>query len=194
MSTAKRRKVFSLLDQSLLGALLLLVIALLALAVVQPVRAGEIIPQIGMTRAINGSDQAKASYGLAIRGNIAPALQAEIAGSYRKEPAFAGAMDVVQWPVTASLWVRPLPLLYAGGGAGWYHTTLDYKDSTIPSSTSEKFGTHLGGGIEIPVVPGAMALDVNGRYVYLGDQTTALPVSKWKANYWTTNFGLALHF
>jgi len=194
MSTAQRRKVFSWLDHTVLGALLLLAAALLVMAAVQPVRAAEIIPQIGMTRSIDGGDEAKSAYGLAVRGDLAPMLQAEIGGSYRKEPQFAGAMDVVQWPVTASLWVRPLPAIYAGGGAGWYHTTLQYADHALPSTTTEKFGAHLGGGIELPVVPRVASLDLSGRYVYLGSQTTELPLDRWKASFWTTTAGLALHF
>lgn len=195
MRTRSRTAVPETLDHLLLGGLLLLAVLFMALAAVQPVRAGELIPQVGMSRSLDpGTTQAKASYGLALRGDIVPMLQAEIAGAYRKEPAIAGAASVVQWPVTTSLWLRPIGALYAGGGVGWYHTTLEYSGNALPNRTTEKFGAHLGGGLDLPLVPGTVSLDLNGRYVYLGDQTTDLPPRKWKANYWTTTAGLALHF
>jgi hypothetical protein len=194
MNVVQSRRTFTALDHMILGGLLLLSVLLLLLAAVQPVGAGELIPQVGMTKTIDGGDEAKASYGLALRGNIAPILMAEIAGSYRKEEILGGAANMVQWPVTASLWLRPIPALYAGGGAGWYHTTLDYTDESLHSTTTEKFGAHLGGGLEIPIVPSTVSVDLNGRYVYLGNQTTELPVNKWKANFWTTTAGLAIHF
>lgn len=194
MTAVQSRRMLTALDHVILGGLLLLTALLLVLGAVQPVGAGELIPQFGMTRQINGGNEAKASYGLALRGNLAPFLMAEIAGSYRKEPALAGAVQMVQWPVTTSLWLRPLPTFYAGGGVGWYHTTLQYTDPLLQNSTTEKFGAHAGGGFEIPLVPGVASIDLNGRYVYLGNQTSKLPPKDWKADYWTTTAGLAIHF
>jgi hypothetical protein len=194
MTLVLRRRMLSALDNVMMGGLLLLAVLLLALAAVQPVGAAEIIPQVGLTKALDGGDEAKASYGLAVRGDIAPFLKAEIAGSYRKEAVVAGTIDMVQWPVTASLWAHPLPTLYAGGGVGWYHTTLEYAGTALPNTTTEKFGAHLGGGFEIPLVPGVASLDLNGRYVYLGNQTSSLPPRDWKADYWSTTAGIALHF
>ena len=53
---------------------------------------------------------------------------------------------------------------------------------------------HLGGGLELPMVPGVASLDLNGRYVYLGDQKSDLPPNNFKADFWTTSLGVAFHF
>jgi hypothetical protein len=187
-------KLYAGLDLLLLGALLMLTLAMLAIAFITPARAGEIIPQIGLTGTPGSSDQAKSSYGLALRGRVLPSIDAEIAGGYRSEPVLNGAANMVQWPVTASLWARPFGGLYVGGGVGTYRTTLEYAGAPIPNTTTQKFGAHLGGGFEIPVVPGAVSVDLNARYVYLGNQTSALPPTQWKADFWTTTAGLAFHF
>src|SRR5690349_10554899 len=144
MTTAWKRKLVSLLDRSILAALVIAAAALGAALTVRPARSAEIVPSIGMTRSVNGSDQTKTSYGLALRQNIAPMLTAEIGGSYRKEDLYNGTTRETQWPVTASLWLRPVSALYAGGGVGWYHTTLSYPQApALAGSTTEKFGVHL---------------------------------------------------
>jgi len=194
MSTIRSCTIHSLLDPRKSGGLVLLAALCFTLAASSVARAAEIIPSVGITRAMNGDDESRASYGLALRGNVAPFLQAELGASYRKDPFGAGAVQVVQWPVTASLWVRPLAAIYAGGGVGWYQTTLEYANDAIPNSTSRKFGAHLGGGFDVPLVPSVLSLDLNGRYVYLGDQASELPPRNFKADYWTTTAGLAIHF
>jgi len=186
------RVVLRLLDRALVGALLLL--ALLLLGVNAARASGQIVPSVGLTHAVNGDDQTKISGGLAVRGTILPLLMGEIGASYRNDEFFGGSLDVRQWPVTASLYVTPIPALYAGGGVGWYHTTFDYAESTgIPNSTSEEFGVHLGGGLQIPVFPMA-SLDLGGRYVFMQDQEARLVPEKFDPDFWTTSIGLAFKF
>lgn len=169
---------------------------LAGLALVAPrAHAAEVIPSLGMTRTPTNGDDTQLSYGLAVRGNIAPMLAAEIGVGYRKDELLSGTVESTQWPVTASLWAKPLPMFYVGGGAGWYNTTLKYPQAPLlASETSQKFGVHLGGGISMPMVPGIASLDLNGRYVYLGDQASQLPPNNYKADFWTTSLGVALHF
>jgi len=158
-------------------------------------RAAEIIPSLGMTRTPNAGDDTKISYGLAVRAGIVPMLAAEIGLGYRKDVLFNGQVESTQWPVTASLWLKPMPMLYAGGGAGWYNTTLHYPHTpALASFTTQKFGVHLGGGVSLPILPGVASVDLNGRYVYLGDQKSDLPPNSFKADYWTTSLGVAFHF
>ena len=166
------------------------------LAITAPrAHAAEIIPSMGMTRTPTNGDDTRLSYGLAVRGNIAPMLAAEIGVGYRKDLLFNGQVESTQWPLTASLWLKPVPMLYAGGGAGWYNTTLHYPNSPLVSSlTTQKFGVHLGGGVSLPVIPGVASVDLNGRYVYLGNQKSDLPPNNFKADYWTTSLGVAFHF
>lgn len=191
MSVVSHKSVAARTHRFIAAALLLCAVAFAA----PQAKAAEIIPSMGMTRTPTNGDDTRISYGLAVRGNIAPMLAAEIGMSYRKDELFSGQVESTQWPVTASLWAKPMPMLYAGGGAGWYNTTLHYPGTpALASSTTQKFGVHLGGGLTIPMLPGVAALDLNGRYVYLGDQTSDLPPNNFKADYWTTSLGVAFHF
>ena len=180
------------IERSLLAALLA---SGLAIVLAPVARAVEVIPSLAMTRNPDAGDDTRISYGVAVRGNVAPMLQAEIGLGYRKDELFDGAVESTQWPLTASLWAKPVPMMYAGGGVGWYNTTLHYPNTpALASATSQKFGVHLGGGFNLPMVPGVASLDLNGRYVYLGDQKSDLPPNNFKADYWTTSLGVAFHF
>lgn len=187
-----QRVILSLLDRALIGALLLLALVLLG---VNAARAdGQIVPSVGLTRAVDGDNDAQISGGLAVRGTILPLLMGEIGASYRNDEFFGGDLDVRQWPVTASLYLTPVPAVYAGGGVGWYHTTFDYAEETgIPNSTEEEFGVHLGGGLQIPVAPMA-AVDLSGRYVFMQDQESQLIPETFDPDFWQTSIGLAIKF
>ena len=171
-------------------------VALALTALVSVARAAEIIPSIGMTRSARpgGDDRAQAYGGVALRGNLLPLLQSEIGVAYRDESRENGALKVRMWPVTASLWLTPLPSLYAGGGVGWYHTTLDY-NSALPltNETHQSFGVHVGGGLRVPFASAA-ALDLGGRYVFLRPQRSQLVPETFDPDYWTTTLGLAIRF
>jgi hypothetical protein len=155
----------------------------------------EIIPSIGITKAVHGGDNAQAQIygGLAVRAPVLPGLKVEVGAAYRSEKRDADALQVRMWPVTGSLWLQPLPILYAGGGVGWYHTTLDYAAPLESlSHTTEQFGVHLGGGLEVPLGPAA--LDLNGRYVFMKTQRSQLPPAEFDPDFWTTTLGLAIKF
>jgi opacity protein-like surface antigen len=182
----------SLLERALISAGLFLVMLLIG---VQLARAAEIIPSVGITRPVNSDDNtSKISGGLALRGDLVPFLMAEIGASYRSEDRFGGNLHVRQWPITASLWLKPVPMLYAGGGAGWYQTTLHYAESLqLSDETKQKFGVHLGGGMRLPLAP-MVGLDLNGRYVFLDNVDQKLTTEKFDPDFWTTSLGLAIKF
>ena len=192
MYAVTHNRVARMLERSLVAALLATGLAL----VMAPVaKAGEIIPSMGWTKVPDGNGQTAVSYGLALRGGIAPMLDAELGFSYHKSDLFAGQVEQTQWPLTASLWLKPMPMFYVGGGLGWYNTTLHYPNTpALASYTSQKTGVHLGGGITMPLVPAVASLDLNLRYVYLGAQTSDLPPQNFKADFWTTSLGVAFHF
>jgi opacity protein-like surface antigen len=181
------------------SALALLVFSLVALAIaiaIAPARshAAELVPSYGLTRAVDGGDQVKGMFGLALRGNLIPnVLQSEIGAGYRTEDMSNGAIHVRQWPITASLLLTPMNVVYADAGVGWYHTTYDYESDLIGDETVQKFGVHLGGGIKVPVAP-RVALDLGGRYVKLQDQESKLIPEKFNPSFWTLSMGLALKF
>jgi len=158
-------------------------------------RAAEIVPAVGLSRTVDGDNPSQAFASLALRGNLLPFLQTEVGVAYRSEQVIADQLNVRMWPITASLWVTPLPALYAGGGVGWYHTTLDYA-SNLPfnDQTRENFGVHLGGGLKVPLGSPAVAIDLGGRYVMLQPQESKLVPEHFDPDFWTTTIGLAIHF
>jgi hypothetical protein len=156
-------------------------------------RGAEIVPALGIQHGRDGGDS-KLYGSLALRGSLLPAVQTEIAVAYRNDSQPADQVQVRRWPVTGSLWLRPVPGLYAGGGVGWYHTTLDYAPAAlIPDRTREQFGVHLGGGVQVPVAPAA-SLDLGGRYVMLRNQSDRLVPVHFNPDFWVTSVGLAIHF
>jgi len=157
-------------------------------------RAGEIVPSIGLSRAVDG-EQTKSNLGLAIRGNLAgPMVQAELGASYRSEKRFNDDLTVKMIPITASILVRPIPTLHADVGAGWYHTKYEYAAALLlEDETKQEFGVHLGGGLQVPLAPRA-ALDLTGRYVFMKDQESKLVPTKFNPDFWTMSLGLALKF
>jgi hypothetical protein len=171
---------------------LLLGAALIASA--GPASAVEIIPSYGLTRSVD-SDDTESLLGLAVRGSLIPGvLQTEIGAQYRSESLYGGDLKTKQWPVTASLWLSPIPSLYAGAGVGWYQTSFDYEDDLgLEDHTEQEFGVHVGGGLRVPIVPQA-ALDLQGRYVFLQDQESQLIPESFDPNFWSLSLGLAIGF
>ena len=177
----------------LLIGTLLLVILVCASAGVS--RAVQFIPSIGYTKTTDSNvDSGKLSGGVALRASLLPFLSAEGGIAYRQESFSNDDLKVRMWPVTASLWLTPFPMLYAGGGLGWYRTTYDYR-STLPytDTTTDQIGVHLGGGLAVPLTPG-LALDLNGRYIFMQtDNSVQLP-SQFNPDFWSTTVGLAIKF
>lgn len=192
MTVTTRNHLMRVLDRAMIGALIFIAMVLVG---VQFTHAGEIVPSVGITRSVDSdNDEAKISGGLALRGNLGPFFMTEVGAMYRSEERFDGALKIRQWPITGSLWVTPIPAVYAGGGVGWYQTTFDY-DSTLPVSdeTTQEFGVHLGGGLKVPLAP-MVGLDLNGRYVFLGDVDNKISTQRIDPDFWTTSLGLAIKF
>ncbi|MGH7682244.1 MAG: outer membrane protein [Candidatus Eiseniibacteriota bacterium] len=167
--------------------------ALLLIAAASGARAVEIVPSVGLTRTVD-SDEANSNFGLALRGDIAgPVLQAELAASYRSQDYAGGDITARMVPVTASLLLRPIPMIHADAGAGWYHTKYEYPN--VPGSPSDEtiqqFGVHVGGGLEVPLAPKA-ALDLTGRYIFLENQESQLIPQSFDPDFWSMALGLAL--
>ncbi len=97
---------------------------------------------------------------LRLRGTI---VGVEGAIDYRKED-LGGDTDLKTWPVTASLMIYPLPVIYALGGLGWYNTTIDFPDASLfEDQTDSQLGYHLGAGVEFPV---ATTVNLTGDFRY----------------------------
>ena len=160
------------------------------------VHAGEVVPAIGITNSTEDSgDDVKLFGSLAVRGNIAQALKAEVGVMYRQQSYMSGDLTARMWPITASLYVTPTPQLYLGAGVGWYQTTLDYdEDLGIADDTSQDFGFHVGGGVQVPVAE-KISVDLGGRYTFMDNVETELnDLDNLNPDFWTTSLGLAFKF
>jgi len=189
MSDMKRRGFGA---RQLVGALLL---ATVACASAGSARAAvELIPSLGITKSTDGSaGDAQTSGGIAVRFPLVPFLKAEGGIGYRQESFGSEETKLRQWPITTSLWLTPIPMLYAGGGVGWYRTTIDYP-SSVPykDSTTLETGVHLGGGLNVPIAP-HLGLDFNGRYIFMQKDNNNIQVpTTFNPNFWTTSIGLAI--
>ena len=176
-----------------LVGILLLAILVSASANANP--ALQIIPSIGLAKSTdsNGGD-AKAFTGVALRAAILPFLSVEGGIAYRQQSYFNDDLVVRMWPVTASLWLNPVPMLYAGGGLGWYRTTYDYRSTlSLEDVTSNKVGVHLGGGVAVPLTP-ALGLDLNGRYVFMQKDDNLQFPTEFNPDFWGASVGLAIKF
>lgn len=187
----KAERVMGVLDRAMIGLALFLVLLLVG---VQLAHAAEIIPAVGLTRGVNDEGNSKVFGNLAFRAPLLPVLTTEIGVGYRTEDRFADQLKVSMIPVTASLWLTPIPALYAGGGVGWYNMRFDYADAVpLADETRQEFGVHLGGGVKVPLAP-SLALDLGGRYVMMREQDSHLVPEKFDPDFWTTTLGLAIKF
>ena len=158
-------------------------------------RAMELIPSIGMTKATDSNaGDAKFAGGVALRAPLLPFLKLEGGIAYRQDSYFGQSLKVRSWPVTASAWLTPFPVLYVGGGLGWYRTTYDYQSPiTLQSWTTDKIGVHLGGGLLVPLAP-RLGLDANGRYIFMQKNNDIHPPTSFNPDFWTASLGLAIQF
>jgi opacity protein-like surface antigen len=175
--------------RQLVGALLLATLATTSAGIA---RAAELIPSFGITKSTDtNAGDAQAFGGLALRAPVLPFLKLEGGIGYRQDSFANGDVTVRQWPVTASAWVQLLPMIYAGGGLGWYRTTTDYRNPILKDATGDKVGVHLGGGLEVPVAP-HLGLDLNGRYIFMQKDKNNIQVpTSFNPDFWTLSLGLA---
>lgn len=155
----------------------------------------EIVPMVGLSRSPDSDNDAEIFGSLAFRHRFAPILLTEIDISYRSEDYYEDQLHLRMWPITASLYLSPVPSIYAGAGVGFYNLTLDYEDNTevLEDQTSQEFGVHLGGGLQVPLAPSA-AIDLNGRYVFIQDQENDLVPDTFDPDFWATRVGVAFKF
>ena len=181
-----------LAERGLIGGLVFLALLFLGVSFA---RAAEIVPSIGVSAGSHGGDP-QFSTGLALRSTVIPFVKGELGVAYHRDSySMSGStLNSTTWPVTASVWFAPVPFVYAGGGAGWYHSTVSLAGAPVVASVTEQaFGTHVGGGLRMPVAP-LIALDLNARYVVLQKRTNSLTSATYDPSFWTAALGLAVKF
>lgn len=181
----------STIDRAVLGLLIVMAVLLVG---IQTAHATEsfLIPSVGMTRAIHGDNEVTPFGQLALRTRWSPLVSSEIGVGYRQDRYDDGALTVRTWPVQATLWLSPIPQVYAGAGVGMYNSSLDFRDDLgLRNRTTQRFGTHVGGGLAIPLTSG-VGLDLNAKYVFLERQN--VDFFSFDPSHWTTSAGLAFRF
>jgi opacity protein-like surface antigen len=133
-------------------------------------------PQVGYYKS-QDADQGSVMGGAACRLNFTSVLGAEASINYRQEKYAHGLVTVKSWPVMVTGLIFPLPVVYGAIGAGWYNTTFDYDQNKLPlltDETTQQFGWHFGGGVELPVGP-SLKLTGDIRYVFLDYKFKEIP-------------------
>jgi hypothetical protein len=185
-----------LTDRALIGGVVFIVALLLGM---EMAHAAEIIPAVGVSRNVDGGGSAKFYTALSVRTSIIPMVKADLGVAYHSDEVNTGLFttNATTWPVTLSAWLAPIPFVYAGGGIGWYHTSYSIPGGpsyAALATTNTSFGSHLGGGVQMPLVP-MLSLDLNARYVMLKkDQNNSPLPSNYDPNFWSTSLGLAIKF
>jgi hypothetical protein len=182
-----------LADRALIGGVVFVVLLLVGMEVAH---AAEIIPSVGVSRSADGSSPAKFYTGVSLRSSIIPMVKADLGIAYRQDDVSNGLAKATTWPMTLSAWLAPVPLVYAGGGVGWYRTSYSFAGVpgyTALAATNTTFGTHVGGGISWPLVP-MLSLDLNARYVMLEKSKDAQVPSNYDPKFWSTSLGLGIKF
>ena len=109
--------------------------------------------------------------GVQLRVPLTSVLAVEGSIEFHTSEFADGDIEVVQYPVQASLLVFLMPdaqvCPYILGGLGWYYTTTDFSGSLsgIDSETDSLVGAHLGFGAR--VMMGGATLSGDLRYIFL---------------------------
>jgi hypothetical protein len=186
----KERSIPDLLYRVAVGALIFFVALLVGISAAH---AMDLVPQAGISKSADGSSGTQSFVGMSVRGSLFPFFKQETAVGYHADEVYGGLLKTTTVPVTESVWFAPIPLIYAGGGVGMYFTSLTYQNLPVPNTNEKKFGYHVGGGINFPLVP-MVSVDLQSRYVFMNKQPTALTQGSFDPDFWTTTAGVAIHF
>ena len=182
----------SMIRRALPGLILL---ALFLSAGQRTAQAAQIVPSLGISKGVEGDSENRLTLALALRQSLAPRVQAELQVAHRSEEmSFAGqGVTMRTIPMTASVWVSPVPMFYAGGGVGLYAQAVEFENNLFPASSENEFGAHLGGGMKVSMTP-LLGLDLQARYVFLGDQTSSMSSGSFDPSFWSAAAGLIIGF
>lgn len=160
-------------------------------ALAAPARALEIIPAIGMSGGDTGGTAQY--YALDVRLPVVPTLNLDGGVAFRSRD-YSADIKATQWTVNGSLLWQPVPFLYAGAGLGSYTTDFTQPINASYDTNDTRLASHLTAGYRLPIVPKVATLDVNGRYVFLGQKVPTATDGSLKANFWLLSAGLSIGF
>lgn len=156
---------------------LILVFTFILIASVVQAQGLGIGPILGFHKAAD-ADDSQIMGGAALRLKLSSGFGIEGSIQYRQEKYGDETVTVRSWPVMASALIYPLPILYGVVGLGWYNTTFDYDipGLDLDNETSQEFGFHFGGGVELDL--GSATLIGDARYVFLNYEFDSFPDSE----------------
>jgi hypothetical protein len=110
--------------------------------------------------------------GIQVRIPLASSIALEGSIEFHTSEFEDGDIEVVQYPVEATLLIFLFPELpvcpYILGGGGWYYTRVNFSGvlSSSDDTTTHFFGGHLGAGVRIGM-GGAAVLNADVRYIFV---------------------------
>ena len=106
--------------------------------------------------------------GAQLRLRLLPILGLEGSIDYRKEEFDNGRIEIKSYPVLVSALLYPIPTApiqpYLIGGVGWYFNRIEIEGGR--SDETQRFGVHIGPGIDIPITP-QVVLNGDIRWYFL---------------------------
>ena len=123
-----------------------------------------------------------------MRGQV---VGVEGAIDYRNDD-LGGDVKMKTWPVTASLMIFPIPVVYGLAGLGWYNSTIT--SSLFDDQTDSQLGYHFGAGVEVPVAK-TIRLTGDIRYLFVDYEFDDIPstIGKVDADALSLNGGLIFY-
>jgi len=116
--------------------------------------------------------------GVQVRVPLGPVVSLEGSIEFHSSEFVDGDIEVIQYPVQASVLVFLLPSSpvcpYVLGGLGWYYTTVDFSGSLdgVDSETDSTVGAHLGFGARFDL--GGLTASADLRYLFIEPNEDAL--------------------
>jgi opacity protein-like surface antigen len=155
-------------------------------------------PQVGVYK-VRDAENFEFMGGAAVRLKLAAALGVEGSVNYRSDDYSNGTVTAQSWPIMVTGLLYPFPAVYGAIGVGWYNTTLSYNPpagytgAPIEDQTSQDFGWHFGGGVELPL-GSAVSLVGDIRYVFLDYNFETIPGTEGlNSDFYVITAGLLFH-
>ncbi len=107
-------------------------------------------------------------------------------------------VDLKTWPISTSLLIYPIPVVYGLAGVAWYNTTIDYPEEAeflVDDETDSQLGYHFGVGVEFPI-SNKVRLTSDVRWLFVDYEFEEIPESVGEVDndLFTWNAGLVIYF
>lgn len=138
----------------------------------------------------NGIEDNSGMIGAMVRLRSAMFFGLEGAIDSRNEELNDGS-ELRSTPITASVMVYPVPVIYGLAGLGFYRTTLEVSGN---ETTDTQLGYHFGAGVEAPLIPLLkLTGDIRYQFVDYEFDDIAESLGKVEADGYAISAGLILY-